>query len=265
MICIGKEVLGKEFNEIFHGTPLYKFTNSKEIHFGYQYVDGLNVDPNEFDISQGECSKGGLYFTSSKYICKWISNNEYVRNVTIPDNARICIYETKFKADKIIVGPRTRICDSDLFANKEVHKLVVQRNGCDIRFIKDPSEEVQRLAVQQNGDAIEFIESPSEEVQRLAVQQNGYAIKHIMEPSKEIQMLAVQRNSYAIQYIKDPNEEVQRLVVQQNDYAIAYIKNPSKEIQMLIVQQNCHTIKYIKKKKATHSIFFSFLHFFQLV
>jgi len=51
MDYIGKEITGKEFNEMFKNTPMYKFTNSEEIHFGYQYTDGLNIDPNEFDIS----------------------------------------------------------------------------------------------------------------------------------------------------------------------------------------------------------------------
>ena len=66
MDYIGKEITGKQFNEIFKNNTFYKFTNNKEIHYGYQYVDGLNIDTNEFNIEGGECSKGGLYFTYKK-------------------------------------------------------------------------------------------------------------------------------------------------------------------------------------------------------
>jgi hypothetical protein len=209
MICIGKEITGKEFNEIFHGTPLYKFTNLQEIHYGYQYVDGLNVDPNEFDITQGECSKGGLYFTSIKHIYLWVCGNKYVRNVTIPDDARICCYETKFKANKIIVGTRIRINDSDILASEEIQKLAVQQNGCVIQYIDNPSKKIQRLAMRQNGCAIQYINGPSKKIQKLAVQQNGCAIQYIDEPSEEIQMLAVQQDESAIEYIRHPCAELQ--------------------------------------------------------
>jgi hypothetical protein len=225
------EVSGKKFNEIFRGITMYKFTNLEENHNGYQYIDGLNIDPNEFDTSQGECSKGGLYFTSVEYAAEWILDNEYVRNVTIPDDARICIYKTKFKADKIIVGLRTRICDSGILASEEVQRLAVQRAGSSIKHIKDPSEEIQMLAVKKYDCYIEYISKPTEEVQKLAVQQNGHAIRFIKDPSEEVQKLAVQQKGDAIQYIVEPSEEVQRLAVQQNGNAIQYIVEPSEEVQ----------------------------------
>ena len=121
---IGTEITGKQFNEIVKDT-LYKFTNKSEIHYGYQYVDGLNTDPIEFNISNGECSAGGLYFTSFKYVQTWVNLNTYVREVTIPDDARICMYEKKFKANKIVVGPRIEIVDSDLFIGLQ---LVMEQN-----------------------------------------------------------------------------------------------------------------------------------------
>ena len=135
---IGEEITGKQFNEILKNDTLYKFTNIEENHNGYQYVDGLNIDTNEFDINRGECSKGGLYFTSEKYIYQWMYGYEYVRIVTIPDDARVCIYKTKFKSDKIFVEPRIRIYDSDLLSNEEVQKLAVKQNGHAIKYIKKP-------------------------------------------------------------------------------------------------------------------------------
>ena len=213
MDYIGKEITGKQFNEIFKNNTFYKFTNDEEIHYGYQYVDGLNIDTNEFDIKGGECCKGGLYFTSEKYIYEWIDEYQYVRVVTIPDDARVCIYKNKFKSNKIFVEPRIKICDSYLLSNEELQKLAVQQNGHAIHYIKDPSEEVQKLAVQQNGGAICYIKEPSEEVQKLAVQKNWGAIQYIKDPSDQVQKLAVQQNWGAIKYIKEPSVQIQMLAV----------------------------------------------------
>ena len=244
MDYIGKEITGKQFNEIFKNTTFYKFTNIKENHFGYQYVDGLNIDINEFDINGGECSKGGLYFTSEKYINQWMIFNEYVRIVTIPDDARVCIYNTKFKSNKIFVKPKIRIYDSDLLSDDQVQKLAVQHNCNLIEYIKEPSDQVQKLAVQQNSYVIGYIKEPSDQVQKLAVQTNGCAIKYIKEPCEEIQMLAVQQNGCAIKYIKDPSNQIQKLAAQQNGCAIEYIKDPSDEVQKL-AQKEFYAIEHI--------------------
>jgi hypothetical protein len=243
---MGKEITGKKCNEIFKNIPLYKFTNTEEKHYDHQYVNGLNFDANNFDISR-ECSRGGLYFTSAKYIGTWIDGNTYVRNVSIPDDARVCIYQNKIKANKIILGPRNIIYDSDIFEDEEMQILAVQQNGYIIKYIKEPSEEVKKLAVKQNGIAIKYIDNSSEELQRLAVQQNGNSIKYIDEPSEEVQMLAVQQNGNAIMHIKEPSEEVQKLAVQQNGRVIQDINEPSEEVKMLAVQENGNVIIYIKE------------------
>ena len=181
MDYIEKEITGKQFNEIFKNDTFYKFTNNEENHYGYQYIDGLNIDTNEFDINRGDCSKGGLYFTSEKYIIEWINGNKYVRIVTIPDDARVYIYKTKFKSNKIFVEPRIKIYDSNLLSDEQVQILAVKQNSNLIQYIKEPSDQVQKLAVKNNGYNIEGIKKPSVEVQMLAVQQNGYSIEYIKD------------------------------------------------------------------------------------
>jgi hypothetical protein len=102
-----KEITGKQFNEINGQKPLYKLTNKEENHYGFQYKDGLNEDRLEFNTK--EYCLGGLYFANIDNIYKFISINKYIRKVTIPDDARVCIFEDKIKANKIIVGPRCKL------------------------------------------------------------------------------------------------------------------------------------------------------------
>ena len=89
----------------------YKITNEEECHHGMQYQDGLNIDIKEFNPS-GSCEPGGIYY-SSEDIFSFLSYGVWIREVTIPEDAQT--YKdpdsdiVKWKADKVILGPRRRI------------------------------------------------------------------------------------------------------------------------------------------------------------
>lgn len=106
-------------------------------------------------------------------------------------------------------------------------------------------EEEQLKVVQRDGCCIKFIKNPSEKVQLEAVKGNGYDIRYIKEPSEEVQLEAIRENPDAIQYIKNPNEELQLEAVKKYGYVIQYIKNPSEElIDYIIHNKNLEIIKY---------------------
>lgn len=62
------------------------------------------------------------------------------------------------------------------------HLWEVMKNGCAIRFIKNPSEAVQLKAVTTTFYAIRYIQQPSEAVQLAAVRSNKLAIFYIQNP-----------------------------------------------------------------------------------
>lgn len=103
---------GEEFNQIAskYDMKFYKFTCTNEVHNGFQFKDGLNVDTVKFNPS-GNCSAGGMYFTDKEHIKNWAYLHTFVRDVTIPDDARVYIEYAQYKADKFILGPRKRIYD----------------------------------------------------------------------------------------------------------------------------------------------------------
>lgn len=130
-------------------------------------------------------------------------------------------------------------------APEEEQLKIVQRDGCCIKFIKNPSEKVQLEAIRENVDAIKYITNPSEKIQLEAVRQTGYDIRYIKEPSEELQLEAIRENADAIQYIKNPIEKVQLEAVKKYGYVIGYIDNPSEElIDYIIHNKNLEIIKY---------------------
>jgi hypothetical protein len=88
------ELTGSEFKAKYSKTKFYKLTNESEIHNGFHYVDGLNIDTLKFNPS-GQCSSGGLYFTELNKIGMWISyrdqNLTYIREVEILDDSLVYV------------------------------------------------------------------------------------------------------------------------------------------------------------------------------
>nr|QBK88685.1 MAG: hypothetical protein LCMiAC01_03630 [Mimivirus LCMiAC01] len=120
---IGKVYAGKLFNKLFKDTILVKFTNEAEIHNGFKFEKGLNVDSIPFN-PYGSCTPGGIYITEFDNAELWIDYNDnnnnsdnepmhYCWTVTIPDDAQVYIEEDKLKADQIILSNRIPIDDLD--------------------------------------------------------------------------------------------------------------------------------------------------------
>jgi hypothetical protein len=98
-------------SEFKRDMPFYKVINQFEEHNGMHYKTGLNVDILPFDPS-GSCNPGGLYFTCED-ILSFLDYGPWLREVTIPEDAKVYRdpgdNETKWKADKIILGERREI------------------------------------------------------------------------------------------------------------------------------------------------------------
>ena len=109
----------------------FKVTNAAESHNGLQYSDGLIVDPVAFNPS-GSCESGGIYYADEDHIGEFMSYGPWVREVTIPEDART--YKdpegNKCKADKVILGPRVALLD---FLREYVENHQSIGGGLDLR------------------------------------------------------------------------------------------------------------------------------------
>lgn len=92
----------------------YKITNNNEYHKGYQYVDGINILDKPFQ-KDGSCVPGGLYFTTSKYILRYISYGNNLREVQLCNDSEVVIDPSgdKLRADKIFLGKKYDLSQVD--------------------------------------------------------------------------------------------------------------------------------------------------------
>ena len=94
-------------------TKYVKLTNKDNIHNNFIFKDGLNTDT--IHISSGECTPGGIYFTTFNNIHHWLSYGDqkmyYIWDVVIPENSKVYHYPTKSKAESIILSNCRRISE----------------------------------------------------------------------------------------------------------------------------------------------------------
>lgn len=174
---IGKTLTGFEFNKVCGTKKLYKFTNEKENHHGYQYKDGLNVDTISFNPS-GACQAGGLYFATEDHYYSFAGYGSNLREVTIPDDARVYIEKGAMKANKIFLAKKI-VWYKDLYHLKNIVKNI----GIALFFIPEIARtgEICKLAVEQYGMALQYVPDliKTEEMCLLAVQQNKNALQYV--------------------------------------------------------------------------------------
>src|ERR1700688_2020827 len=134
-----------EFEEKYKNHTFVKLTNKKEIHNGFQFKTGLNIDTNEFN-PYGECSKGGIYFTDINTLVLWLDYNEEpmvnIRYVDFPEDVKIYEEKDKFKADKIVLSERYLIENIKEWNNKEFIINSLKQNRNALEYVKEQTEEI---------------------------------------------------------------------------------------------------------------------------
>jgi hypothetical protein len=114
----------------------YKFINNTQVHHGFKYQKGLNIDTKKF-LPEGSCMGGGLYFTDFENVDVWMHYGVYVAPIKLCEDALFYIEpcKTKYKTNKFIVDemynsnldvdkPPLDICKISLIKNwKNFYKL----------------------------------------------------------------------------------------------------------------------------------------------
>jgi hypothetical protein len=125
---------GREFNKQYPSTVFVKLTNETEIHNGFQFKTGMNVDTEKFDPTS-EC-KGGIYFCELRKFTKWLNYAATIcvnyRVVSIPDDAKIYIEKDKFKANKIILSEK-----KEIMSHEKMRILAIRENTKNLFYINE--------------------------------------------------------------------------------------------------------------------------------
>ena len=234
MLLIGTEVSGSVFNELYGETKFYKFLNDSHVHFGFEYVIGLNIDTKVFNPNK-ECSKGGLYFCDkSQCHIHWRRYGHKLASITIPDDARVYIEKNKFKADRLIIDEITsfeNVPDSFWID-------ILQEDPLVLEMIKTQTDEMCESAVKRKSLVLRYIKNQTNKICKIAVQIDGYALRYVKNQTEEICRLAIEQDESAIEFVKDQTEELCMMAVQKDGYVLKYIHDQTSDICKAAVKQN---------------------------
>jgi hypothetical protein len=211
---------GSEFNKLYP-SKMIKLTNELEIHNGYRFVTGLNIDTIKFDPT-GSCKPGGIYFCELEKFPLWIEYSDTTcinfREVKIPDDAQIYTGKDKFKADKIILSDK-----QDIWNNEDCCKIAVAYDGHLLKNVKKQTEEICKIAVHENGVAILYVKDKTYDICKIAAKQNGTILPYVNQ-TEELCKLAVMQNGMALTYVLQQTEEICKLAVRKNKEAVQYVE-----------------------------------------
>jgi hypothetical protein len=240
---------GSQFNRVYKKTVFIKLTNISEIHNGFQFKTGLNIDTVPFKPS-GSCKAGGIYFCDRNEFFQWHTYNSTVcvnfREVTIPEDAAVYIENDKFKADKLILSEKKSIWNDQLLC-----EIAIKSSDDAIEYINQ-TEYLCELAVKKNPDNLKYVKNQTEEICKIAVRMWPYTLFYVKNQTEEICKIAVRIKGDALQYVIKQTPEICKLAIEKSSEAIHFVNNPTKEMYDLVP---CHTRLVCKTFNGIHSCF----------
>jgi hypothetical protein len=206
-----------------------KCLNNELKHFDFQYKIGLNEDMIPFNPT-GSCKSGGLYFTTTKYINKFLEYGLNIAILELCEDAEFYIEPNgiKFKTNKFIIKeilPQTDI----------LYKMAVKQNPFSLQYVKVQTPELCKIAVQQYGNILQYVTNQTNEICKIAVQQNPFSLQYVKVQTPELCKIAVKQNGLCLQYVKIQTPELCKLAVQQNGFALKYVIEKTPEIYKFAV------------------------------
>lgn len=240
---------GKRFKEAHPDKLFYRITNELELHRGFQYQTGVNIDHLPFD-STGECIGGGLYFTELNKMAIWIESpsSVYIRQVEIMDDSFVHIQRNKFKADKFILRERVLIEDFELWNDPEFCLHTVTLNGWLLKYVKTQTPETCLAAVMANGYALQHVKEQTEEICLESVKSYPFTLKFVNKQTEEMCLTAVKQSPYTFKYVHNKTEAICLEAVKQNGFILSQINeiDQTRDICLAAVQRNGAALQYVK-------------------
>lgn len=227
---------------MYHPDQFVKLTNFNGINNGFQYQEGLNEDIHELNQDE-ECAPGGLYFCRFKDVGEWIRRYGYdvlIWKVEIPKNEKVIEYFTKLKAKRIILSDPKKVCD-----DYNICKLVVQKNGLNLEFVKEQTPELCELAVRQTGYALRYVKEQTDEICKLAVLKDPASLHYVRNQTIEICEFALRKDGFALQSVIEQTPELCKLAVMQNCHALQFVKEQTPELCKIAVKKYWFVLKYV--------------------
>lgn len=224
---------------------LYKVTNAKEEHHGFQYKNGENIDKLDFN-PKGSCTPGGLYFVEFKNIYKYLNYGIYIRKVEVLDEEPIYFADSEYKAHRIFLGERQLITDFFKTLDDSMLKYFCKQDGMILKYIdknslnNDLLNELYNLAFNQNFRSFQYMNITDlfeHSVLESILEKDENLIKYIPDKilTNKLIQIALEKDGNLIKYIPNKvlTDKLIQIAVQSRSSAIMYLKQTDITIDII--------------------------------
>jgi len=223
-------------------TKYYKLLNTDLTHHRFKYQLGLNIDTEQFN--RNEC-ENGLHFCREDQIAYWFGYGENLAIVQIPQDAQVCHFPDKSKADKIHIERIIPLADWERWEDPEFCLKIIKQDGELLKYIKKQTKEMCLAAVRQDGLALQYVREQTEEICLAACRQDGLALQYVAEQTEEICLAAVKEIGLALQYVREQTEEICLAACRQDGLALQYVAEQTIEICLVAVRKDGYALQYV--------------------
>ena len=259
---------GNEFNDAYQGRQFcayeYKFTSNKR-----PLKDGLTINPvqdfEKFTLAQLNEGQKCMYFYT--LIDDIVSQYESIRLVTIPDDAKVCVYINEyanmtFVADKMILSKKKYLKTDPEFVEfssvanhylrtEDINRSLVMKNPSYIKNIKNQTEELCKIAIMDSPKNIIHVLTQTVDICMLAVKKDGLMLEHVENKFKtpDVCYQAVKQIPIALQYVPQDRQtkELCEAAVKSNGKSLYFVDEKffTSEMCELAVRSNGMALAYI--------------------
>lgn len=243
---------GREFNDAHQGRQFcafeYKFTSNKR-----PLKDGLNINPvqdfEKYTFAQLNEGHKCMYFYKLIDYMVGVGQYEFIRLVTIPDDAKVCVYfvndaYTTFVADKMILSKKKYLKTDPDFV--EFSSVV---NHC-LR-----TEDINRALVMKNPSYIQNIKNQTEELCKIAIMDSSKNIIHVLTQTLDICMLAVKKDGLMLEHVENKfrTPDVCHQAIKQIPIALQFVSTDrqTKEMCEAAVKSDGKSLYFVDEKFFT--------------
>jgi hypothetical protein len=267
-IGVVPSISGIEFNNLIE-SPLYMFTNYNEIHNGYTYVDGLNVDNNyEASIRNNGNPMPNLVFYDLQCACDKILCNRWFREVIVPDDATVTCNNGLYFADKLILGDRLSIDDFKIPTEnikyiggystnvlkyidntEEVLRNLIKVCPIMIYQLNKPSDELILYTIRNShGSAslLEYLETQTDKICIDIIKQDTEALQYVHNQTNELCIESIKHDTSALQYVHNQTNELCELAIDIDPMSLKYVRDQTFELCIRAAKLNIQSLTCIR-------------------
>ena len=253
-MSVGEIISGEKFNELYADQIFCKGLTENLIHNGMKLKEGLNKSTIPI------ASEKAMFFCEVINLHKHTGNKKKVSYVEIPNNAQICINETYFTCDCLILTKIMNIDELDPVLDDYLCMEFIKTDINNLSLIRSHTENLCGFALKQSLESILLFDDYifTKKFLEYMVSYSGWSLRFIPKylQTEHICDIAIHNKPESIYYVVDKTYHLCELAVSLDGMLLYHVPRQLRLYSMchIAVSQNGMALQYVPEELRTSSI-----------